>query len=77
MGKGGRKSRRATTWCKLFDTEEAADGCRKKANTKTLKDGMCIPCWQKKNAKALNHTKNILSFEGSKKILMELDVDEW
>lgn len=73
----GRKSNRHTTWCKMVDTEDAADGCRRKANVATMKEDMCIPCWQKKHAKSLNKRKNMWSFEGSKKRLMEIPIDDW
>lgn len=73
MGKGSRKSRRKTSYCSMFDTENQAKGCRKRPNAATMRDGMCIPCWQKKNARMLNFTRNVWSFEGSKKEFMESD----
>jgi len=77
MGKGSRKSRRRTSYCSFFDTENAADKCRKKPNDATKREGLCIPCWQKKNAKLLNQRHNMWSREGLKKRLMVIPIQEW
>lgn len=77
MGKGGRKSRRKTRFCDAFETEQAADKCGRKVNEATMRDGLCRACWQKANAKMLNHRRNVWSFEGSKKKLMLLPISQW
>jgi len=77
MGKGSRKSRRRTSYCAAYGREGQAEKCRKKPNDATKREGLCIPCWQKKNAKTLNQRQNVWSFEGSKKKLMRLPIDDW
>ena len=71
---GKRKSRYRTVQC----VHGMAPNCAGYVNANTMKEpNMCNACWQSKHAKQLNSQRNIWSFEGSKRKLMELPISRW
>lgn len=73
---GKHKSRRSNGYCGVTE-ENRAKGCRRRTNVATMRDGLCIPCWQRANAKFLNKKRGVSVPKKLERKLLKLPISEW